>query len=251
MLGIQQRDYIEAVVQGSFRSATLDLQPALLKINSACETQNEKLDRFEEVQTVRQGDVKQNIQEQTEILNTSIHHSGREVLHSIREQLATVTNMSTQQFKSIEGLLLQLQQDVNATVCYNNTEIRKRHDDTSPKSALPPNSDASFNSDEQRDVAAKKSTHIEVLESICRLSRLAAEKQRTSFSKEAQDVIEDMERLFDLGDLYMRPSAQALGKRKRTPEENNLLDDQRKGGLRKSRSLLRACSSVALNQSIR
>ncbi|MCJ1377452.1 hypothetical protein MMC17_000547 [Xylographa soralifera] len=249
-LGIQQFNSVEAVVQDSFRTATLDLQPTLLKINSACETQNEKLDRFDEVQIVRHEDAKQRVQEQIGTLNTNIKHSGRKILDSIGEQLAAVTTMSTQQSKSIERLLSQLQQIMPTTACRHATGVRKRHDDTRPEASSTHESKSSLNEDEQMNVDAERNTHVEVLESICRLNRLASEKQRTSFSKEAQDVIEDIERLFDLGDLQVRPSAQVLGKRKRAPKESDLIDNHWLDGLIKSRNLLRACSSIALNQSV-
>ena len=61
----------------------------------------------------------------------------------------------------------------------------------------------------------------------------------------------DIERFFDLDNKQMQPSAQALGKRKRGLEECDILDDQWIEGKRKSRDLLRSCSSVALDQSSR
>ena len=175
-----------------------------------------------------------------------MQHNGSEILRSIGNQLAVVTNMSSQQFESIERLLLQLQQSMAVAACHNGTEsqnITKSEISTLHK----PNS--SFGKDNQMDIDIEESTRAEMLESICRLSRLAAEKKRTSFSQEAQDVIEDIEKLFGLGDTKLQPQAQMLGKRKRKPEESNTLDILWIDGVKRMQSLLRACSSVALNQS--
>ncbi|MCJ1396513.1 hypothetical protein MMC18_009404 [Xylographa bjoerkii] len=252
-LGIQQKiqfDSMDAMIQGSLHTATLDIQPALLKIGSVCETHNEKLDRFQEMQIIRQMETKKNIQEQVGVLSTTIQHSGREILQSISEQFAAVANMSMPQFKSLEALLLQVQQSVAAASCHNATGVQERHYDTIPEAFSLHESNTTFNKNEQADKDVKDSTRVEVLESICRLSRLASEKPRTSFSKEAQDVIEDIEKLFDLGHVQVHQSAQTLGKRKRESEEGDIADVQWIHGLRKTQNLLSACSSVALNQSV-
>ena len=249
MLGSEQKthlDKLEVNVQSILQTAKDNLQPTLRKIYSVSKSQNEKLDHLQDTHILRQAEIKQHIQDQVDSLKTEMQHNGSEIIRSIGNQLAMVTKMSSQQFKSIEMLLLQLQQSMAVAACHNGTEFPNV---TKSEISTLHETNSLFDKDKQIDIDIEESTRAEMLESICRLSRLAAEKKRTSFSQEAQDVIEDIEKLFGLGDTRLRPPAQMLGKRKRKPEESNTQDILWIDGVRRTQSLLRACSSVALNQS--
>ena len=173
------------MVQNSLRTATHELQPELLNINSACETQSEKLDHFQEMQIIRQDDAKQDIREQIGKVNATIELSVLEILGSIGEHLSAVKTMSTQQSKSIEGFFSQLQQSIAVTTSQNGVGDRMLINDIRVEPTSSPDSAVSFDEDEQTLKNTSRTTHVKMLESICRMSRLASEKPRTSISREA------------------------------------------------------------------
>lgn len=118
--------------------------------------------------------------------------------------------MSTDQSQKIEEMLGQLQ-DLIAKHSNQGTRIWE----------VPDKSDDSGNGGTTATKKTKNSEG-ELGASLARLRRLAAEKERSFYSSEAEDIIDDIERLLNAASSMAKTSASKMNgkKRKRNQDQN-------------------------------